>query len=131
METYRLNIHNKLRNNKAEDVKTMTSTSLLPSEQKEFFDSFDAIFMNLYPNFIEDFNAMLLSDEQITPKKGDILSPELRIYALIRLGITDSGKIATFLHYSPQTVYNYKLKVKNKLTVSKEEFLEAVRNIGR
>ena len=131
METYRIHIHKKLLKNQAEEIRMMTSSSLLPAEQKEFFGNFDAIFLNLYPNFIEDFNALLLDNEQICAKSGDILPPELRIYALIRLGITDSGKIATFLHYSPQTVYNYKLKVKNKLAVSKEEFLEAVRKIGR
>ncbi|HAQ37696.1 MAG TPA: hypothetical protein DCQ58_04230, partial [Saprospirales bacterium] len=61
----------------------------------------------------------------------DILTPELRVFALIRLGITDSSKIASFLHYSPQTVYNYKLKIKNKLKVSKIEFAEAMHKIGK
>jgi len=131
MESYRINIHKKIKSNKVEDVRMMTSSSLMAEEIKEFFGNFDAIFLNLYPNFIDEFNALLPDDEQIIPKTGDILTPELRVYALIRLGITDSSKIASFLHYSPQTVYNYKLKIKNKLAVSKEEFAVLIRHIGR
>ena len=63
-------------------------------------------------------------------RKGELLTPELRVFALIRLGITDSGKIANFLHYSAQTVYNYRLKVRNKSLLSKDEFMEAVQQIG-
>jgi len=131
MESYRLNIHKKLKTNKIEDVRMITSSPLVAEEIKEFFGNFDAIFLNIYPNFIDEFNTLLLEGEQITPKAGDILTPELRVYALIRLGITDSSKIASFLHYSPQTVYNYKLKIKNKLAISKEEFSVAIRQIGR
>ena len=59
-----------------------------------------------------------------------LLTPELRVFALIRLGISDSGKIATFLHYSSQTVYNYRLKVRSKSFLSKEDFLNMVQKIG-
>ena len=72
-----------------------------------------------------------MTDEgKITPKKGDLLTPELRIFALVRLGISDSVKIAEFLHYSPQTIYNYRLKIRNKAKCSKEEFLERISEIG-
>jgi DNA-binding CsgD family transcriptional regulator len=74
---------------------------------------------------------MLIENERIYPKEKDILTPELRIYALIRLGINDSARIAELLHYSPQTVYNYKIKIKNKLAISKEEFIEKILVIGR
>jgi DNA-binding NarL/FixJ family response regulator len=109
----------------------MTDSSLVADELKEIFGNFDATFLNLYPNFIDEFNALLIDGEQIIPKTGDILTPELRVYALIRLGITDNNKIATFLHYSPQTVYNYKLKIRNKLAVSKEAFSVFIRQIGK
>ena len=131
MESYRIHINKKLVMNQVEDIRRLTASTLVPGELKEFFGNFDAIFLNLYPNFIEEFNEMLRDGEQIEPKAGDILTPELRVYALIRLGITDSSKIAVFLHYSPQTVYNYKLKIKNKLAVSKEEFRVLIRQIGR
>ena len=131
METYRINLNKKLKTNQIEDAKNITASSLVAEELKEFFGNFDATFLNIYPDFIDEFNELLMDGEQIVPKAGDILTPELRVYALIRLGITDSSKIASFLHYSPQTVYNYKLKIKNKLAVSKEEFADLIRQIGR
>lgn len=132
METYRININRKLKTGKTEEaLKTTNSTSLVSDELKEFFRNFDAIFLNLYPNFVEEFNALLKDDERITLKSDDILTPELRVFALIRLGINDSSKIASFLHYSPQTVYNYKLKIHNKLAVSKDEFAALIQKIGK
>jgi tetratricopeptide (TPR) repeat protein/DNA-binding CsgD family transcriptional regulator len=132
LETYRKNINRKLKAGQFDDAFKMTgSSSLAHDELKDFFQNFDAIFLNLYPNFVEEFNSLLLDGEQIYPKADDILTPELRVYALIRLGITDSSKIAGFLHYSPQTVYNYTLKVRNKLKVSKEEFSDKMQRIGK
>lgn len=79
---------------------------------------------------MNDFNNLLQENERIYPKEGELLTPELRVFALIRLGISDSGKIATFLHYSSQTVYNYRLKVRSKSFLSKEDFLNMVQKIG-
>ena len=132
MEAYRIDINRKLKSGQiAEAAKITSSTSLVSDELKEFFRNFDAIFLNIYPNFVEEFNALLIENEKIVPKTGDILTPELRVFALVRLGITDSSKIASFLHYSPQTVYNYRLKVHNKLIVSKDEFAVAIQQIGK
>ena len=75
--------------------------------RKEFFVNFDTAFLNLYPKFIEEFNALLREGEEIIPKRGEILNTELRIFALIRMGIQDSSGIATLLFYSPQTIYNH------------------------
>ncbi len=88
------------------------------------------VFLNIFPNFIFQFNNFLKKDEQIVIKKEGTLTPELRVFALIRLGIVDSDKIAKFLHYSVQTVYNYKLKIRSKLLISKEEFNLAIHEIG-
>ena len=89
-----------------EEVKKMTDTSTLAAnELKEFYSNFDAIFLHIYPDFVSDFNALLQPDKQIIPREGELLNTELRIYALVRLGISDSVKIAEFLHCSPQTVY--------------------------
>lgn len=132
MENYRKEIHRKLKAGKANEALQLTgSTSLVTDELKEFFRNFDAVFLTIFPNFVEEFNHLLLEGEKILPKPGDLLSPELRVFALVRLGITESSKIANFLHYSPQTVYNYNLKVRNKLAISKEKFAELIHVIGR
>ena len=105
---------------------------LLPSMDDdilEFYKMFDETFVNLYPDFVDKFNELLVDGAAIVPKGDDILTPELRIFALIKLGITDSSKIATLLHYSANTIYNYRAKIKNKARGSRNEFEAAVRNI--
>ena len=108
----------------------LKSTSMLETEQGELYKNFDAIFLNLYPSFVDDFNALLNEDERIVLRSRDLLNKELRIYALLRLGITDSMKIASFLRCSISTVYNYRSKVRNKASVSREEFEKMVMKIG-
>ena len=95
-------------------LKLVNATKLSDTDAKEFFVNFDTAFLNLYPKFIEEFNALLREGEEIIPKRGEILNTELRIFALIRMGIKDSSKIATLLFYSPQTIYNHRSVVKNK-----------------
>ena len=131
LDDFRKGVNRKIKAGQIEDVVRVTSlNSFAADELKEFFRSFDTIFLNLYPDFIEEFNALLQEGERILPKDGELLTPELRIFALVRLGINDSTKIASFLHYSPQTVYNYRLRVRNKAVVSKEDFPSAVQRIG-
>ena len=96
---------------------------------QEFYKMFDETFVNLYPDFVDRFNELLSEGAAIVPKGDDILTPELRIFALIKLGITDSSKIASLLHYSANTIYNYRAKIKNKARGSRNEFEAAVRNI--
>ena len=108
----------------------LKSTSMLETEQGELYKNFDAIFLNLYPSFVDDFNALLNEDERIVLRSRDLLNKELRIYALLRLGITDSMKIASFLRCSISTVYNYRSKVRNRAAVSREEFEKMVMKIG-
>lgn len=132
MEDFRKKTNRKLRAGQIEELlRNTSSSSLVSDELKEFHRSFDTIFLKLYPTFIEEFNLLLLPEEAVIPKEGDLLTPELRIFALVRLGIPDSAKIADFLHYSTQTVYNYRLKVRNKSRLPKDEFSEAVDQIGR
>ena len=112
-EEFRKMLARKVKAGQLDDlVKTIHSTTFVTGELKEFFHTFDSVFLKLYP------------------KEGELLTPELRVFALIRLGISDSGKIATFLHYSSQTVYNYRLKVRSKSFLSKEDFLNTVQKIG-
>ena len=97
---------------------------------REFYQMFDRTFINLYPDFVDEFNALLADGEAIVPPKGDdILTPELRVFALIKLGITESSKIAALLHYSANTVYNYRAKIKNKARGDRELFEDAVQAI--
>lgn len=95
-------------------LKLVNATRLSDTDAKEFFMNFDTAFLNLYPGFIAEFNSLLREGEDIVPKKGELLTTELRIFALIRMGIKDSSKIATLLFYSPQTIYNHRSAVKNK-----------------
>ena len=132
LEEFRKNINRKLKVGQIEDVKAMTDSSATASnELKEFYQNFDTIFLHLYPDFVGDFNALLLPEERIELKEGELLNTELRRHALIRLGITDSVKIADFLHCSAQTVYNNRLRTRNKSIIPKEDFINAVKKLGK
>ena len=86
-------------------------------------------FLQLFPYFEEEFNALLT--EPMQPKPGELLNTELRIFALIRLGITDSTKIAQFLRYSVTTIYNYRTRVRIKALGERDEFETKVMQIGK
>lgn len=132
LEEYRKNINRKLKTGQLEDIKKATSnTSMVQNELKDFYHNFDATFLHIYPNFINDFNNLLKPEEQIIIKEGELLNTELRIYALVRLGIHDSVKIAEFLHCSPQTVYNNRLKTRNKARIPKDVFAETIKSLGK
>lgn len=109
-------------------LKLVNVTKLSDTDAKEFFVNFDTAFLNLYPNFIAEFNGLLREGEEIIPKRGEILNTELRIFALIRMGIKDSFKIATLLFYSPQTIYNHRSVVKNKAKI-KDNFDKQVEEL--
>lgn len=113
----------------SEVAKLAYSQSSASNELKNFMNQFDTIFLSIFPNFIEVFNESMNEMEKIYPKEGELLTPELRIYALIRMGIADNSKIANFLHYSLQTVYNYRMKIRNKLLVSEKDLLVHLFNI--
>ena len=132
LEDFRLLVKRNLQTGQAKQLSRMVDdNSLVADELREFYKQFDSIFLKIYPSFIKDFNELMTPEGIITPKEGDLLTPELRIFALVRLGINDSVKIAEFLHYSPQTIYNYRLKVRNKAKASKDEFLDEVIRIGQ
>lgn len=130
IEELKKNIYLKVMKKQWKEVEKLTDHLDMKDEVKEFYQSFDTIFLNLYPNFVSDFNALLKPDKQIVLKEGELLNMELRIYALVRLGITDSVKIADFLHCAPQTVYNYRLRARSRTNFSKQEFMERVKSIG-
>lgn len=114
----------------AELKKEYATTDTDTRELEQFYSNFDNTFLLLYPSFIEEFNALLEPDARIEPKKGELLTTELRIFALIRLGITDSSKIATLLRYSVSTIYNYRSKIKTHALISRDEFEKRIHTIG-
>ena len=100
------------------------------AELKNFYKTFDTSFLSLYPTFVEDFNGLLKDDCRISVKDGELLNTELRIFALIRLGITQSSHIASLLRYSVNTIYNYRAQIKNAAMSNRENFEDMVRKIG-
>lgn len=115
LDKYRESVKHKLIANQIEDLYRMVnSTRAIEIEIDDFFESFDSAFLKLFPTFIDDFNNLLQSDDKIVTKKKNALNRDLRIFALIRLGINDSSRIASFLRYSPQTIYNNRTRVKSK-----------------
>lgn len=133
LDEFRKDINRKAKTNLFKEIKEMTdSSTIAQSELKEFYQNFDAIFLNVYPNFVTDFNQLLQPEYQFNLKEGEGLNTELRIFALVKLGITDCVKISEFLHCSAQTVYNYRLRIRNhSLIPDKKEFAEAVQAIGK
>lgn len=132
LDEFRRKIYRKIVAHNFDEVKELTKThELSHGEIKELYQNFDSIFLKVYPNFVDDFNTLLRPDERVAMKKPGVLTTELRIYALVRLGINDSVKIARFLHCSTQSVYNARMKMRNKSDISKEQFAEAVRRLGK
>ena len=132
LDDFKKELNAKAKNRQLEELyKILKSSDLIDKEFDELYTNFDTIFLNLYPNFIKDFNELLIEEERVIPKSEKSLNTELRIFALIRLGITDSVKIASFLRYSLSTIYNYRTKARNKAVTSRDEFELMVMKIGK
>lgn len=130
LEAYRRSLAKLAMASKIDDLfKAIKSEQFIRDERKEFYITFDKTFLELFPNFIDSFNALLVEDGQIHPKSSELLTTELRIFALIRLGVTDSNAIAHFLGYSLATIYNYRSKMRNRAKGNKETFEEEVMNL--
>ena len=131
LDDYRKMVNKKMKNKDLEELFRITkSTELKEKELEELYENFDSVFLHLFPNFIDDFNALLLPEAQIHLKTENRLTTDLRIFALIRLGIEDSSKIAEFLHYSVNTIYNYRARIKNGAKNNREDFENSVKNLG-
>ncbi len=130
LDSFRHTVNRKIMAGQTEELLRMTkSSSFAGIGQKDFYANFDNAFLQLYPDFVEQFNQLLQPDERFILKTGELLNTEMRIYAIIRLGIDDSAKIANFLHYSINTIYTYRNKVKNK-AIDRENFELEVMKIG-
>ncbi len=111
------------------DISQTLKSINLKKEREAFYKDFDAIFLRIFPDFLSQFNSYFQPEDRYELKKDHSLPTELRIFALIRLGINDHEQIASILEYNVRTIYNYKNKVKSKSTLSNEEFEKRVMEI--
>lgn len=129
IEAFRRSIDNKLMTKKFDDIKFVISNINIKKEREELYFSFDKIFLKLFPDFVTTFNSLFPEEDRIVLKEGQLLNTELRIFALIRMGIHDTEKIAKILDYSINTIYNYKARIKSKSIIPNEEFEKKIMEI--
>ena len=126
MAKFQVMVQRKIKANQINELMSYVSSSRLNLEDADtFMKRFDEAFLNLYPSFVTEFNALLKEDEQVITKNPHSLTTELRIFALIRLGVKESSEIAALLYYTPRTIYNYRSAFKNK-ALDRESFEERV-----
>lgn len=131
LDTYRKTIRKVAQSSKNDELKALVKSSAdIDEELRSFYDNFDSTFLKLFPTFVEEFNQLLRPEEAILPKRPGSLNTELRIYALVRLGISDSDRIAKFLRYSLTTIYNYRTRTRNKAVGDRSQFDQKVLLIG-
>ena len=130
LESYRKAVANKIVAKRFEDLQQFTSSySEAATKERELLTHFDAAFLNIYPNFVASLNKMLKQEAHFVVKNG-VMNTELRIFALIRMGVNDSQKIASFLRCSVQTVHNYRSKIKrNCILDNTSEIEERIKNL--
>ena len=131
LDLFRTKINSSIRKGHIEQVLEFTSPSgeTASDERRELFHNFDSAFMEIFPNYIEEVNACLKPEQKIVPKRTEILSNELRVLALIKLGIEDSAEIAGMLHCSVKTVQNLRSILKTRLALSEEDFKRKISEI--
>ena len=131
LEDIRKKVIKRVKNRQYTELAELTrSVEFTSKETDELYATFDTAFLQLFPTFVDDFNALLNPESHILPPDNKSLNTAIRIFALIRLGITDSSKIAEFLHYSVNTIYNYRANVKNGAVCDRADFENRVRQIG-
>ena len=129
LESQRKLVIRKIRANQQNELLSILSSSKLSTEENQnFLSQFDKIFLSLYPSFVNELNSLLIPEAQIELKEDNKLTPSLRVAALVRLGVTESPKIAGILSYSLQTIYNYRSTLKNS-AIDKENFEENLQKL--
>ncbi len=128
-ETLLRKIDLKIKNRLFDDLRLIYRDFNIKREKGRFFENFDKTFLELFPNFIIQYNQLFRPEDQINIETSHELPPEVRIFALMRLGISDSEKISRFLDLSINTIYTYKTKVKSRTIVPKEEFENCILSI--
>ncbi len=115
-------VEKKAAENKMSEVLYLVNRFSLKNEKKDALQNFDKVFLRIFPDFVYRFNSLFDAKDQLVLKDGELMNTELRIFALIRMGITNNEKIAQILEYSVNTIYTYKTKIKNKSDIPNEEF---------
>lgn len=120
----------KLAAGQADDLYRITKSGKFVEEQsREFYEVFDSAFIHIYPDFVQQVNALLRPDAQITLAPGEVLNTDLRILAFMRLGIEESPRIAQILNYSLNTIYSYRNRLKAR-AIDRENFEADIMRIG-
>ncbi|MEJ2883543.1 DUF6377 domain-containing protein [Pedobacter sp. GR22-6] len=129
LENVKRKAQHKIKTGKYEEAVTMLADIPIQKERKNLFKTLDKVFVTLFPNFVTAFNALLKPEEQIFLKEGEVLTASLRIYALMRLGVTDIKAIGRILDFTENTVYTYKTRIRSKSTLQPEAFEHMVMGI--
>lgn len=129
IEKLKNGISNKLTENKVNELKYLINNINIKQEREELFHSFDRVFLKIFPHFVTEFNRLFDKPNQVVLRENELLNTDLRIFALIRIGITDNEKIAQILEYSVNTIYTYKTKIKKRSVVPNDEFEQRVMEI--
>ncbi|MGI4729237.1 MAG: DUF6377 domain-containing protein [Janthinobacterium lividum] len=122
LEKLKRSVDMKLSVKKYDDIPAIINSIQIKKEREVLFHTFDKVFIRIFPNFITSFNALFRKEDQIWPKENEVLTTDLRIFALIRLGISDNETIAKILEYSEKTIYVYKMRLKAKSLIHGDEF---------
>lgn len=129
LESFQKSLDKKLSSKRYEDAQAAVKNLNLENERQLLFHTFDKVFLRLFPDFINEFNALFNAGEEIGVPEGQLLSTEHRIFALIRMGIHDNDRIAKLLGYSVNTIYSYKNRIKNKSFIANDEFEDKIMEI--
>lgn len=129
LDVYQKSIQRKVVSRQFDDLSSIIKNTELKKERELLYENFDKIFVKLFPNFVKEYNSLFRDEDRVVLNQNELLTPELRIFAMMRLGIKDNEKIAKFLNYSVTTIYTYKTKAKAK-SICRDSFEESVMGIS-
>jgi hypothetical protein len=129
IERLKSSIEQKFRDRRLDDIRIAVNNINIHNEKQELLKSFDKAFLKIFPHFVEEFNSLFEEEDQVKLSDDELLSTDLRIYALIRLGIKENEKIAEILEYSVKSIYAYKTKMRNRSKVPNDDFDRRIMSI--
>lgn len=129
IEKLKQQLEQKLSDSKPSELKYLVNSINIRQEREELFTNFDRVFLKIFPHFVAEFNALFDKENQVVLKENELLNTDIRIFALIRIGISDNEKIARILEYSVNTIYAYKTRIKKRALIPSEEFENQIMNI--
>ncbi|MGN6510285.1 MAG: DUF6377 domain-containing protein, partial [Chitinophaga sp.] len=129
IEKLKNQVDSRLTDHKYAEIRYIVNNINIKQEREELFHNFDRIFLRIFPNLVTEFNSFFKEEDRIHLKENELLNTDLRIYALIRIGISENEKIARILEYSVNTIYAYKTRIRNKSIIPNEEFEDRIMQI--